>query len=100
MPRTINKLERYDVSELLKCKAFQRFLESLALEINVLDSVRDINEINKDMAVAKRLAIDVIENALADLFVACNFDKIKDDVRGSEESVIERFLKIRNLEFN
>lgn len=83
-PQTIKEWLKQDVS--------QWFLERIAYHLNSIDTVRDITPDKKEEAVARKIAIDIVENALGDIY--STFDiKEKQRVMGEEEKNLIKTLK-------
>ena len=92
-----NKIRQSDrIKELLKSDDFKELLSILALKIKELDTVRDINVKDSDrkMAVsqlARKMAIDIIEQWLEEILGMANFNEFIDNNIEKTNDVIGRF---------
>jgi len=84
------------VKELMKSDDFKELLTILALKIKELDTVRDINNKDSDrkMAVnqlARKMAIDIIEQWLDEILGVANFNEFIDNNIEKTNDIIGRF---------
>lgn len=85
--------------EWVKNDVTQWFLEKLALYMNEIDTVRDINLNNIDVALARRLAIEVIENAFGDILEAGELQIFQKKVAESESNTIKTLKDLPKSEY-
>ena len=85
-----------EVRELLKNEAFQWFLQRIAFHLNSIDTVRDINLENVDEALARKMAIEIIENAFADFWEKGELQALQKKLAAEEENIIRRIEKTKD----
>ena len=90
----IKKAVKEDIREWVKLPTTQYFINKIALHLNSIDTVRDINEENIDTALARSLAITVVENVFADIYQEGDLEVLQREIADSEENILQ---KLRNL---
>lgn len=79
----------------VKTATTQWFLNRLAYHLNEIDTVRNITLENLDEALARKMAIDIIENALADIEQDGELMAIQSKLAEDADSVITRLKNLR-----
>ena len=68
------------------------FLDKLAWHLNVIDTVRNVE--NGDELMARKIAVSIIERTVADLWVSGGLQELQQKISKEEESLLER---VKNL---
>ena len=84
-----------EIRELVKSGAFQWFLQRIAFHLNEIDTVRDISSENLGEALARKMAIEIIENALADIWEVGDLVQLQKKISEEEDSIIKRLKNIK-----
>ncbi len=87
----MTKPEENKIKEWVKDETTQYFLSRLAWYLNSIDTVRDITLENINEALARKLAIEIIENALADIYEAGNLQALQKIISEEENGILKRF---------
>ena len=85
-----------EIRELIKNQAFQWFLQRIAYNLNTIDTVRDITLGNLDEVLARKMAIEIIENALADIWQEGDLQELQKKISEEEDSIIKRLQEMKN----
>lgn len=85
-----------EIRELVKNSSFQWFLNRIAFHLNGIDTVRDITLENIDEALARKMAIEIIENALADFWQAGELEALQKKLAEEEDNIIKRLENIQS----
>jgi len=88
------KPDKESIKKWLKDETTKWFLEKLAWYLNTIDTVRDINSENIDEALARKMAIDIIEGALADVWEAGELEKLQRKIASEEDNILKRLREI------
>jgi hypothetical protein len=83
-----------EIRELVKKEAFQWYLERLAFRMNQIDTVRNINKDNLEEAWASRMAIEIIEQTLADIYQDGEIEKYQKKVVENEDNIVKALKDI------
>ena len=84
-----------EIRELVKSGAFQWFLNRVAFHLNSIDTVRDINLENINEALARRMALNIIEFALADIYEAGALQELQKKISEEEDNIIKRLKELK-----
>jgi len=85
-----------EIRELVKSSTFQWFLNRIAFHLNSIDTVRDITLENLDEALARKLAIEIIENAFADIWEKGDLQALQNKLAEEEDSIIKKLQNLKN----
>jgi hypothetical protein len=84
-----------DIREWVKLETTQWFLNRIAFHLNSIDTVRDITLENIDEALARKMAIEVIEDTLADIWQEGDLALLQRKLAEEEDSIIKRLKSIK-----
>jgi len=90
----MKKPHQKEIEEMVKSKPFQWYVERLAFHLNEIDTVRNVKDGNE--LVARKLAIEIIENALADVYEAGNLAQLQKKLAEEENSVIKSLKQLKS----
>ena len=85
-----------DIRSWIQDGTTQWFLNRIAFHLNGIDTVRDIIPENLDEALARKLAIEIIENALADIWEAGDLQMLQQKLSEEEDSILKKLKEIKN----
>ena len=85
-----------EIRELVKSGAFQWFLNRVAFHLNSIDTVRDINLENINEALARKMALNIIEFALADIYEAGALQELQKKLADDEDNIIKRLREMKS----
>jgi len=94
MPR--KKPPKKTIRQWVKDETTSWFLERLAFHLNSIDTVRNITLENLDEALARKMAIEVIENALADIYQEGELAELQKKLAEDEDSIIKRLKEVKS----
>ncbi len=83
------------IRELLKNETFQWLLERLAFEMNQIDTVRNITPENLNNQLAARLAIEIIENWLGELWELGELRELQQESKKEEDRIIKSLRELK-----
>jgi len=84
-----------NIKEWVKDSTTQWFLDRLAFYLNEIDTVRNITLENIDETLARKMAIEIIENALSDIWQEGELEKYQKKLADEEDSIIKRLKEIK-----
>ena len=83
------------IRELLKNEVFQYLLERLANEINQIDTIRNITPENLNQHLAGRMAIEMIENWLGEIWEVGQLRELQKESKKEEDRILERLRQMK-----
>ena len=83
------------IREWVKNSTTQWFLNRLAWHLNEIDTVRDITLENMNEALARKMAIEIIENALADIWQEGDLQALQKKISEEEDNIIRKLKSIK-----
>lgn len=89
------KIDKSQIQEMVKTDAFRYFLERLAMELNRIDTVRNINPANLNEVLARRIAIEIVENALSEVYETGELQSLQKEVASQEDNIIKKFSELK-----
>lgn len=84
------------IREMVKSEPFRWFMERLAYQMNYIDTVRNITKENLNEALARRMAIEIIENAFADLYEAGELEKLQKKIAREEDNILKKIKEYQD----
>ena len=79
----------------IKDETTQWFLQRIAFHLNSIDTVRDITLENMNEALARKMAIEIIESALADIWEQGDLQALQKKLAEEEDSIIKKLKEIK-----
>ena len=90
---TSKKPQKDQIRDLVKSDSFKWFLERIAIYLNSIDTVRNVE--NGSETVARQLAITMIENAFKDIFEEGELAELQKKVSEDEELILNKFKNLK-----
>lgn len=90
----MRKVSSEEIREWLKNDTTRWVLEKLTQEINHIDTIRNITKENLTEHLAGRMAIEMIENWLGEIWEAGELGKIQKEAKNEEERIIKSLREI------
>ena len=91
----MRKPPKIKFKEWAKDDVTQYFLGRLAFHLNEIDTVRNITLENIDETLARKMAIEIIENALADVYLEGELHKFQKKVSEEEDNILKRLREMK-----
>lgn len=88
-----------EIREWVKNSITQWFLERLSFHLNEIDTVRNINPENIDEALARKMALEIVENAIADVYEAGDLVELQKKVSEEEDNILRRIKEISKEQY-
>ena len=84
-----------EIKQWLKEDTTKFVLEKLAQEMNRIDTIRNIKPDNITEHLAGRMAIEIIENWLGEIWEAGELEKIQKEAKTEEERIIKSLQELK-----
>jgi hypothetical protein len=83
-----------EIREMVKSRPFQWYLERLAYHTNAIDTVRNAQQDNLNLLLAAKMAIEIIENTLSDIYQNGELEKFQKKQSEEEQNPIKNLQEI------
>jgi len=84
-----------DIREWVKNPTTQWMINKIALHLNTLDTVRDVTMENIEMALAKRLAIETVENIFSDIYEYGDLVELQKNLASEEDNILKKLKELK-----